>query len=69
MSRTQLILTVIAAVILTFSVTFSSLGQRTEGALGLYITVGGLLMAFLSVFLSFGYASTMTMRERERCSA
>ena len=66
MNRTQLILTVIAAVILTFSVTFSSLGQRTEGALGLYITVGGLLMAFLSVFLSFGYVFTITMTMRGR---
>lgn len=53
----QLILTIIAAVILTFSVTFSSLGQRTEGAVGLYITAVGLCMAFLSVFWSFGSVS------------
>lgn len=48
----QLVCTVVAAVILAFSVVIT--GQATS-PVSTYLTAGGIAAAFLSVFWSFGY--------------
>lgn len=48
----QLVCTVVAAVILAFSVVIT--GQATS-PVSIYLTAGGIAAAFLSVFWSFGY--------------
>lgn len=50
----QLVLSVVSAVILVFSVAFTTTSQTSAGP-GLYLTLFGILAGFFSMFWSFGY--------------